>query len=134
MQSIRPLTIGFLLSVLVLVAHRDLSAQVPSNNQLAGRVVGSIQDRFGERIQEATVVFEAKVDGKKIKRKTKSDREGAFDIFLPHGIYNVSINFVGFRRFRNKNLLVAANKTNALDIVLEIDPKKSVTVNAGNHN
>ena len=134
MHSIRILSIGVLLSVLVLVGDGNLLAQQPTDTQSAGNVEGSIQDRFGQRIQKATVVFEAKVDGKKLKRKTKSDRDGAFNISLPPGVYDVSIDYVSFRHFRTKKLVIDAGKTNTLNVVLEIDPKKSVTVNAQNRN
>ena len=133
-MSHRIAIIGVLTGVLLLVAFHDVSAQQSTIDPSPGRVTGSIEDRFGQHIQGAIVVFEAKVVGKKTKHKTKTNSDGVFDLSLPAGLYDISINFVGFKRFRNKNVLVAGGQTKALDIVLEIDPKKSLTVNTRNRS
>ena len=129
MHSTRTLKFAFLSWAVVLIVQGGLFAQHATQTQTAGKVAGSIQDRFGQLIQEATIVFEAKVDGKKIKRKTKTNRDGVFEILLPAGVYAVSIKYSGFRDFRRRDLLVENGKTRTLDVVLEIDPKKTVVVN-----
>jgi hypothetical protein len=128
------LVLALLISIGACGADRDVSAQRPTPDRPTDRVVGSIQDRFGQLIQGAKIVFQAKVDGKKLKQETTSDQDGAFDIWLRPGTYDVSVTFPGFHRYRNRKVIVTAAGPNTMNIVLEIDPKKSVTVNARNRD
>ena len=65
-------------------------------------------DRFRGCIPGAELVFETKVLGKKRKYETTTNNDGLYDISVPAGHYQVSIHYVGFKRFRNKNVRVVA--------------------------
>ena len=128
MKTCRTIAAIALASMFLLVMPAATPAQRNTADQSVGRVTGSVTDPLRQCIPGAEIVFETKVLGRKRKYKTTTSNEGLYDISLPAGRYQVSIRYVGFKRFQNKNVFVLAGDRNAFNIVLEVDMRNAVTV------
>jgi hypothetical protein len=90
-----------------------------------GKVQGVVEDDPGARIPEVTVVF----DDSKTKYEATSDDAGEFSVELPANAYQVAAAYLGLVLYRRKRLLVKADKTVKLKVVLELDEKRFHRVN-----
>ncbi len=78
--------------------------------------MGVLLDANDARVVNATV----KIDGGKIKRKVKSGQEGEFEIWLPAGNYQITVEANGFRRFVYSPLKVKPDETEMINIHLKV--------------
>ena len=86
-----------------------------------GRVEGQTRDFLGAVVPKAIVVFR-KGD---FKREVISDESGEYQIDLPAGVYEVTVEkFNIFNPFQRKNVKVQNGKLKKLDVVLKYDVKK----------
>ena len=81
-----------------------------------GKVVGVILDPNDARVPEAAVRF--KSGGR--TREVTSDEQGQFEISLPEGRYQVTVEARHFRRFVLSSLEVKSNVTEMINIHLEV--------------
>lgn len=106
--------------VIILVAGVALSSEIvrpaPTARRPAGKIVGVILDAYDARVVNATV----KVEGGQIKREVESSDEGDFEISLPAGSYQMTIEANGFRRFIYSPLKVKQNETEMINIHLKV--------------
>jgi Carboxypeptidase regulatory-like domain len=92
---------SFLLSV-VLVA--SVPAQHLKRNE--GRITGALLDaRCKTGVAKAAIT----IRGTKLKRKLKSNTEGNFEISLPPGTYQITIEKYGFKRYIVNDVKVGAD-------------------------
>ena len=80
-----------------------------------GKVVGVILDANDARVPEATV----RVKGGGRTREVKCDEQGQFELSLPAGRYQITVEASGFRRFVYSSLEVKSNVTEMINIHLE---------------
>jgi Carboxypeptidase regulatory-like domain len=95
-----------------------------------GTVTGSVSDAGGSVIPNAPVVAANSETG--VQSRTVTSSTGIYTISsLPVGIYDVSVEVTGFKKFIQKGVRVQVAATERIDISLEIgSASESVTVNA----
>jgi len=124
-QQIKKLVIAF--SVTILASQWALGIEPPGKSHLT-KVTGIIKDSHDASVPSAAVLFETRIDGKKVKQKVKSNRDGLFEIELPAGTYQVIVKFSGFHEFKYKGLIVEGEKALIFDIVLKENPRKFTNI------
>ena len=103
----------------VLLVVGVLFVEAPSKNA-SGKIKGAILDVNYARVANAIV----RVSGGEIKRSLRSNDEGQFEISLPAGNYEVSVEANGFRRFLYSSLKVQPNETEMINIHLDVAAPK----------
>lgn len=86
----------------------------PLTKPRPGKIKGLVFDINKARVVDALVI----VDGAEIHRKLVTDEKGEFEISLLPGIYQISVEANGFRRFMSVATEVKAGKTRAIKIQL----------------
>ena len=86
-----------------------------SRVQPQGRLVGQLRDLCGAGITKAIV----KITGARFKRKIKSDREGRFELYLPTGIYEITVEKYGFKRYIVPDVQVRSESEAAVKLDME---------------
>jgi hypothetical protein len=71
------------------------------------------------------------VKNKTIEKKVIVNAEGAFEVELPAGTYEVVAQSPNFRRFRQKNLQIESNTITTLNIMLQVAPERAGRCPAG---
>src|SRR5260370_40782030 len=107
-------------AVLLVVGFLFVEASSKSG---AGRIKGAILDINHARVVNAIV----RVNGGEIKRSLRSNDEGQFEISLPAGSYQVTVEANGFRRFVYSSLRVKPDQTEMINIHLEEAAPKGLT-------
>jgi len=113
----------FLTMVLVLFTVSSLKAQ-----QITGAISGTVSDPAGAVVPNASV--KATNTGTQFTRVTNSDSTGAFSLqYLPVGTYTVEVTAQGFRTFVQKNLVIAVDVTQPLNVNLGVgEASEAITV------
>lgn len=83
-----------------------------------GKIKGAILDVNYARVVNAIV----RVNGGEIRRSLRSNGDGQFEISLPAGSYEVTVEANGFRRFVYSSLKVQPDETEMINIHLEVAP------------
>jgi hypothetical protein len=113
-------------SVIALILLIGFYSQPLAQQRTAiGKVQGVVEDDLGARIPEVTVVF----DDSRTKYEATSDDAGEFRVELPANAYQVAAAYFGFELYRRKKLLVKADKTVKLKVVLKLDEKRFHRIN-----
>ncbi len=117
------------LLIAMLMSQGGLQAQGLTQGQdRNGKLEGAIEDSTGVLVQGAVIEFVCTYEGRKLKRKINSNKDGLYEVELPVGIYQITIKYLGFRRFRRKDLNVIAGTVTRFNVILEFDPKKPQTL------
>jgi hypothetical protein len=102
---------------LLCLAH-SLSAQDAQAQQSTGTIVGTVHDSSGALIPSVTVTI---TDSKGQSQTATTDDQGSYTLAsLAPGTYAVSLSIQGFKDFNIKGLVLAAGKTERVDISLEV--------------
>jgi hypothetical protein len=80
----------------------------------AGELKGVLLDPNGARVVSGSIIIE----GRNFRRELAPNEEGNFQAELPAGVYRVTVNSMGFRRFRRKNIKVESNPPTTMKITL----------------
>jgi hypothetical protein len=90
-----------------------------SAKQPMGKIKGLVLDRNDARVVDATIIIESspKVG---FKRQLKSGETGDFEIKVPAGVYYITVEANGFRRFEGWELKVNPKVTEMINIHLEV--------------
>ena len=107
-------------AVLFVVGVLFVEASSTNNN---GKLKGAILDANYARVVNAIV----RVNGGEIKRSLRSNGEGQFEISLPSGEYELTVEANGFRRFVYSSLKVQSDETEMINIHLEEAAPKGLT-------
>ncbi|HKR21845.1 MAG TPA: carboxypeptidase-like regulatory domain-containing protein [Pyrinomonadaceae bacterium] len=83
------------------------------------RVAGVVFDVNEARIVGATIV----VENTAVRKIVRSDDEGRFEVDVPEGTYQITVEQPGFKKFRRVGLRVDAD-TSHLDVRMEVAPPK----------
>jgi hypothetical protein len=112
---------GFLssLSALFLLAALIAFNAAAFGQLITGTVTGSVQDATGAAIIGATVRLTNTGTG--VVQTTQSDNSGNFQfLLLPPGTYTVEATSAGFRAFRREGIIVEADRSLAVPVVLSV--------------
>ena len=101
-------------ALFVLAEQRLASAHAP--NLQTGKIIGSVLDANNARIVGATI----KVRQQRFKREVRSDEEGEFTVELPAGVYQITVEQPGFRRFELPSYRVEANVSAVLTVQMKV--------------
>jgi outer membrane receptor protein involved in Fe transport len=89
----------------------------PATAGTTGRIAGRVVDAKKQPLPGVTVAMVG------LKLGALTDEDGRFSIVnIPAGSYNVRANLIGYRPVTTTNLLVSADETTRLDLVLEEAP------------
>ena len=107
--------------VAVLLVVGVLGAEASSKSD-TGRIKGAILDVNYARVVNAIV----RVNGDEIKRSLRSNGDGQFEVSLPAGSYEVTVEANGFRQFVYSSLKVQPDETEMINIHLEVAAAKGL--------
>ena len=95
-----------------------LGALAPAANAQTSSLVGSVVDRYGVVVARAPV--EARNTATEAIYRTFASDQANYELRrLPAGIYDVSVDLIGFLQYRRENVAVAPGESFRLDIQLE---------------
>src|SRR5580704_6509801 len=84
-----------------------------------GTITGEVKDQGGAVVPNAAVI--AKNAGSGSESKTTTTATGNYTIpSLPAGIYTLSVEVAGFKKFVQENIEVQVSITNRVDISLQV--------------
>src|SRR6266498_4550974 len=108
-----------LVTFLCVVAVLLVEAQAKN---ATGKIKGTILDANDARVVNAVV----RIYGGETKRGLKSNSEGQFEISLPAGYYESTVEANSFRRFVYSSLKVQPGQTEMINIHLDVAPPKGL--------
>jgi len=122
MKVLRITSIVFLSLVLNVlnVYGKAKPGQTPEPAQTS-RIVGVVLDKNDARIVDASV----KIENKDYRRQLRSDDEGRFEVELPSGIYQITVQRQGFRKFQLPSFRANAGVQELVNIHMELAPSQS---------
>ena len=109
-----------IVALLIVVGFLSVEASSSSGH---GKIKGAILDINYARVVNAMV----RVNGGEIKRSLRSNDEGQFEISLPAGNYEVTVEANGFREFVYSSLKVQTDETEMINIHLTETAPKGLT-------
>src|SRR6267143_2090738 len=87
--------------------------------EITGSIVGTITDAHGAAIPNARVTISDPLHG--FERTYQTTDEGSYTApQLPAGIYKLSVEKQGFKRYLQENLTVNLNDRRQIDVMLEV--------------
>src|SRR5437773_2292334 len=104
------------LLVIGVALFSDGAYATASAKQAPGKIMGVILDINKARVTNAIV----KVEGGNIRRKVASDDQGRFEVSLPAGSYQITVEANGFRRFVSSTLKLRPNHTAKVNIQVDV--------------
>src|SRR5207253_1425771 len=95
-----------------------------------GTITGTVQDQGQARVPSATVIATNAESGAEFK--TVTTETGNYTIpSLPAGIYDLSVEVAGFKKFTQKGIQVQVAQTARIDVTLQVgSTAESVTITA----
>ena len=95
-----------------------------------GTITGTVSDSSGSRIPAATVTAINPANGSELKAETTDT--GNYTISsVPAGLYNLTVEVSGFRRFEQQGIRVQVAQTARIDVAMQVGAtSESVTVTA----
>jgi len=87
----------------------------------ASRLAGVVMDINDARIVGAAI----RIENTQFNRRVKADDEGRFEISVPPGTYEVTVEQPGFRKFQLSRFRVGAETCELVNIHMEVQPPKS---------
>ena len=112
---------AFTISIIfLLVAGLPAQSLTPVQANM-GKLKGVIEDWQYARILGSCLT----VKNRTFEKKVVVDTNGAFEVELPVGTYQVVAQSSGFGQFRWKELRIEPNATKTLNIMLKVAPEKA---------
>jgi uncharacterized membrane protein len=114
-RSLFPRSVQLFAGLLLALQLMPLATSgAPQSRPRPGKIKGLVFDINKARVVNARVI----VDGAEIHRTLVTDDKGEFEISLIPGVYQISVDANGFRRFMSAATEVKAGKTKAIKIQL----------------
>ena len=104
-----------LLPIMYTSAEQRLSFARTSNLQ-TGKIIGVVLDANNARIVGAAI----KIKNAQFYREAQSGAEGEFAFELPAGVYQITVEQPGFRRFKLSSFRVQAHVRELVNIHMEV--------------
>ncbi len=114
MKQVRHAKVFVVLCLFSFVLHAQHSH--PSSVSQSGKIAGVVLDINDARIADATVIIERA----KFKRELRSGDAGEFEIELPAGVYQITVEKHGFNRFVVESLKVKPKVTEMINIHMNV--------------
>ena len=89
--------------------------------QQAGRITGVVVDPNDARVVGAAI----KIENADFKQTKRSDSEGRFELQVPAGVYNLTVEQSGFKKFRLRDVRVGTETRELGNIKLEVAPPQN---------
>ena len=89
-----------------------------AHNLRAGKITGVVLDANDARIAGAIVLIEKA----KFSRLIQSDDQGGFKVDVPAGVYRITVEMDGFKRFVLSHVSVRAGARASISIRMEVKP------------
>lgn len=106
-------------TVLTLAGH---GRPVPrADNSQVGKITGTVLDKHEARIAGATI----KIENAEFNRVVRSNDAGHFKVEVPAGIYRMTVEMAGFKRFVLDPFRVKAKARESLSVYMEAKPPAS---------
>jgi hypothetical protein len=86
-----------------------------------GKITGIVLDKNEARVAGATIEIENAV----LSRVVRANDEGYFEVELPAGMYRMTVEMAGFKRFVLSPLSVKAGAQRLVSIHMEAQPPAS---------
>lgn len=103
-----------LVSIVTLCEAQTRPSQGARNE--TGRILGVVLDANNARVVGARILIE----GGYARREMQSGAEGDFELELPAGDYQITVEAAGFRRFEISPFRVKSNVTEMINLHLEV--------------
>lgn len=104
-----------IISILFVIAC--CTGLVASSRQAqTGRIAGLVLDVNGSRIAGATI----KVENEQSHMAGRSDSQGKFELKLPSGVYQLTVEKPGFKKFQFPNFQVTTETCELVNIHLNV--------------
>ena len=112
----------------ILFALASVTAMYAQNDR--GTITGEVKDQAGAVVPGATVV--ARNTGNGTESRTTTTGTGNYTIpSLPAGMYTLTVDVKGFKKFVQENIEIQVSITNRVDVSLEVGTSsETVTVTA----
>ena len=116
---------GLAAIVVAIFAYNSFSfafaaAESLQDAQRAGRVAGIVIDVNEARIVGASI----RIQNAEFRKVVRSDTEGQFELEVPPGTYQLTVEKSGFKRFHLPAFRVGAGTNELVNIHLEVAPPK----------
>jgi uncharacterized membrane protein len=111
----KPLSITFVI-LLTLFAAALTPAGQKRTSARRSKIVGTVLDKNGARIVGAVV----KIENAQVSRAALSDTEGVFEVELPAGVYQMTVEMDGFNKFELSTFRVKAGARKTISVQMEV--------------
>jgi hypothetical protein len=119
MSGLRIVLIFLLVGIATLPCHASVSVERGTETQQS-RISGVVLDRNDSRIVGALIT----IKNAGFVRRVRSDDEGRFELELPAGNYEISVEQRGFKTYKLPSLRADAGATAQVNIHLEVEPPR----------
>jgi hypothetical protein len=119
MSALRIVSIFLLVGMATLPCHAKASVERGTETQQS-RISGVVLDRNDSRIVGALIT----IKNAGFVRRVRSDDEGRFELELPAGNYEISVEQRGFKTYKLPSLRADAGATAQVNIHLEVEPPR----------
>ncbi|HUQ33959.1 MAG TPA: carboxypeptidase-like regulatory domain-containing protein [Pyrinomonadaceae bacterium] len=116
----KPLRITFVI-LLALFATAHTPAGQNRTGARASKIVGTVVDKNGARIVGAVV----KIENTRVGRAVMSDTQGVFEVELPAGAYQMTVEMDGFKKFELSAFRVKAGARKTISVQMEVKRPQS---------
>ena len=110
------LTIVIALLSLLAALTFEVGYASPRTSRSNGTIVGRVLDCNGARVTNAAI----SIENGELERRLKSNEDGEFEISLPAGVYRITVEADGFRRFVYSSVKIRATATKRMNIYLDV--------------
>src|SRR5687768_16852395 len=111
MKTLKAIPMILLALVPFLIAFAEPSLSSPH-----GRIIGVVHDANNARIVGATI----KIKNARFYREVRSGEEGDFEVELPAGLYRITVEQPGFRRFELSSFRVNADGSQTVSVHMKV--------------
>jgi HAMP domain-containing protein len=101
-------------TVATLAGQRRLAAR--AHNLRAGTIIGTVLDKNEARVAGATI----EIENVELSRVVRSNDEGSFEVELPAGLYRMTVEMDGFKKFVLSPLRVKAGTRELVSVHMEV--------------
>jgi Carboxypeptidase regulatory-like domain len=102
--------------VIVLFIAACFTSALQASSAQTSRLAGMVVDANGSRIAGATIT----VERDQFERVVKSDDEGRFEVEVPSGTYQITVEQPGFKKFHLPNFRFAPGACELVNIHMDV--------------
>lgn len=123
MKSLRTISIILLALVPTMFIFAGQRRSAPRAEKLqTSKIVGVVLDKNDARIVGAAI----KIENAQFSREVLSDDQGTFEVKLPAGVYQITVEAEGFRKVKLFPFRANAKVRESVNIHMEIKPPRGL--------